>query len=126
MSVSSEPAAAEIAALLLALEQQLLQHATRSSPRALDALLADDFREFGVSGRIYDDKQEIIAALVAEAPSSSSLANFNCQLLSPEIALVTYSTHRVADGPPVSALRSSVWVLRKGRWQLLFHQGTRT
>jgi len=112
---------------LRALEQQLLQPSTRSSPEAVAALLADDFREFGSSGRIYT-KHDTIAALAAESSSTIALEDFACQLLSPTIALVTYRSHRVAgpDMPAVSALRSSVWVHRDERWQMLFHQGTRT
>lgn len=115
------------AALLKSLEEQLLQPATRRSPEAVAAMLADDFREFGASGRIYT-KSEVLAQLAAEPPSAFTLTDFGCQFLSPAMAHVTYCSARVAAydaSAPVCALRSSLWVLREGRWQMLFHQGTR-
>jgi len=40
--------------------------------------------------------------------------------------LVRYRSVRTGeDGTTVEALRSSLWVLWQGRWQILFHQGTR-
>jgi len=47
------------------LEENLLSRETRSSPAALARLIADDFIEFGASGRIFD-KAHIIAALPAD------------------------------------------------------------
>ncbi len=114
---------------LRALEEQLLQPATRKSPAAIASLLADDFCEFGSSGRIYT-MPEIITELAAESPCSFSLVDFACRLLAPEIALVTYRTTRTQQSNSKeissSSLRSSIWIHRDGRWQLLFHQGTRT
>jgi hypothetical protein len=43
----------ELAAHLFDLEQQLLQPSTRRDATALTFLLAEGFREFGGSGRIY-------------------------------------------------------------------------
>jgi hypothetical protein len=40
---------------------------------------------------------------------------------------VTYRAVRrdESDHSEVASLRSSLWVIRDGRWQMLFHQGTR-
>jgi len=38
------------------LEQSLLRPKIRRSPAAVTALLADDFVEFGSSGRVYDNQ----------------------------------------------------------------------
>jgi hypothetical protein len=46
--------------------------------------------------------------------------------LAPGLALVTYRAIRAAPGAlAVQSLRSSIWACRDGRWQMLFHQGTR-
>ena len=101
------------------LEIRLLMPAVRRSAADLGLLVADDFREFGNSGRTFT-KQQMIDALQSEPPREFTVEDFQAQLLNPGVALVTY---RIADPP---SLRSSVWVLRENRWQIVFHQGTRS
>ena len=58
-----------------------------------------------------------------------SLLDFNTSVLAPGAVLVTYRTVRqgaVPDEQPIHSLRSSIWKLIDGRWQMLFHQGTRS
>ncbi len=106
---------------LQALERQLLDPATRKDRAAVTALLADDFREFGKSGRAYT-KAEILDALAAEPEPGRriELAEFHAVPLGPEAALVTYCSMEAG----AMARRCSVWVWRNGLWQMLFHQGT--
>jgi len=48
-----------------------------------------------------------------------------CQQLAEDIALLTYrSTRPTALKTASQALRSSLWIYRDHRWQMLFHQGT--
>jgi hypothetical protein len=111
--------------LLRQLEEKLLSPQIRSSARELDHLIADEFVEFGASGRVYT-KPIIIAELPQETPLARSLSDFAARPLGPGVALVTYTAlGRQPGEPDVRSLRSSVWVLRDGRWQMLFHQGTR-
>jgi glyoxylase I family protein len=105
----------DLAAHLVRLEQQLLEPSTRRDPAALTSLLAEDFREFGSSGRIYT-RQQIIDALRAESPRTITLSDPLCQQLAEDIVLLTYRSSR--------ALRSSFWIHRDNRWQMIFHQGT--
>lgn len=107
------------------LEQRLLEPETRKSAVELDALLADDFREFVSSGRIYD-KAQIIELLRKSPSADSSLADFKAVILAPDVALATFSYSRGAtsDRPAAKSIRSSVWKRSNGRWQLVFHQGT--
>jgi glyoxylase I family protein len=114
----------DLAAHLFRLEQQLLEPSTRRDAAALTSLLAENFREFGSSGRIYT-RQQIIDALAAESPRTITLNNTCCQQLAEDIALLTYrSTRTVAIKGASDALRSSLWIYRDHRWQMLFHQGT--
>ncbi len=106
--------------VLRTLEERLLDPEVRRDSRQVAALLTEDFREFGKSGRAYD-RESILALLAAEAPQVISVEEFTAELLGPEAALTTWIS-RTADGK--RARRSSVWVYRQGRWQLLFHQGT--
>jgi hypothetical protein len=112
------------AAHLRQLEEDLFRPEIRSNPEKTSVYLAEDFREFGSSGRIYT-KAETLAELSSESARTITLDNFQCEALASDVALVTYrSTRTIALGIPVHANRSSLWVLRQGRWQMLFHQGT--
>src|SRR5262245_9230758 len=115
-----------IEAHLRTLEEELLQPDVRKTATRLDALLAEGFIEFGSSGRVFD-KQDIIDTLRSESPARRSLTDFKALPLGPEVVLTTYRAVRYgASGEqPIYSLRSSVWRLLDGRWQMVFHQGTR-
>jgi hypothetical protein len=111
------------------LEQQLHRLEIRSSREAVNALLADDFMEFSSSGGVYD-KTVVVDVLAQEASSEAGILpevyDFPVKPIAPEAVLVTYRNVRHSDGvtPERRALRSSIWKLIDGRWQMLFHQGT--
>lgn len=113
---------------LLKLETDLHKREVRSSTRALSELLADEFVEFGSSGRIFS-KSAIIDALAAEAGDLQvSVEDFAVRELAPNVALATYvvatpSGHSAAMVR--TSLRSSIWQVKDGKWQMIFHQGTR-
>jgi hypothetical protein len=103
----------------------MLRTEVRRSGAQLARLLAEDFREFGSSGRVFN-KQQIIEALRAELAWELSLQDFRTLPLAPDVVLVTYrATCRSPDSESVShSLRCSVWRRRSGNWQIVFHQGT--
>ncbi len=111
------------------LEQKLHRPETRRSSDAVRALLADEFIEFGSSVKVYD-KASIVKALAEESASSNALPlevrDFATRSIASNAVLVTYrSVRRHSDGTTErDALRSSIWKLIDGRWQMLFHQGT--
>ena len=105
------------------LEESLLQPDVRKSEE-LVTLLADEFVEFGSSGRVFT-KQDLVELLQAETASVQTTSRFKVQLLAPKVALLTYVIRREAT-PPVWTLRSSVWQLREGGWRMVFHQATVT
>ncbi len=80
-------------------------------------LIADDFLEFGRSGRVWT-RDAIRDVLEGPPCSPGPIDGFDVTELAEGVALVTY---RTAD-----ANRSSIWVRRDGRWQMRFHQGTAT
>ena len=118
-------AAPTIDAQLRHLEEQLLEPEVRSSSERLAALLAEDFVEFGSSGRVFNKKQ-IMAALAKDTPMKRSLTDFEATMLSQDVALVTYRATRrsKAGGSAVHTLRSTIWRRSNGQWQMVFHQGT--
>ena len=110
--------------LLRHLEEQLLKPEVRTSADRVGYLLADDFIEFGSSGRVFN-KRQIIETLQQEARNSAPrvlLADFTVRQLAPDAMLVTYRA--LSEGRGGSRLRRSVWKLIDGRWRMLFHQGT--
>ena len=118
------------ATLLRRLEEELhLNPEVRHSPDQVGALLSDDFVEFGSSGGVFN-KQQVIEALEREGPPDPSirlsLVDFIARRLASDVILVTYRT--IQEGGPgarqESRLRSSIWKLIEGRWQMVFHQGT--
>jgi hypothetical protein len=107
---------------LVALERGMWEIGTRGNRHWMDAHLADDFVEYGRSGRIYD-KQQILDAPVG--PFRAELDDLRVARLSKVVALVTYrSTSIFGDAPPARSIRSSIWVRDDDGWKLRFHQGT--
>ncbi|MEM8703605.1 MAG: DUF4440 domain-containing protein [Pseudomonadota bacterium] len=115
--------------LFRSLEQQLLEPAVRSSRTLVSDLLADDFIEFGSSGRVYD-KSVTVDALALESDQETSyrleVSDFSARPLSEDTVLVTYRCLRqeTKSSNPRNTLRSSIWQRIDGRWQMSFHQGT--
>jgi hypothetical protein len=106
-------------------ERQLLTSATRHNATEVSSLLADEFREFGSSGKAFS-KTEILSHLQSEGSVPLSLHGFEAYQISDQAFLVTFrAVKEVPELPPVESLRSSLWIYRDGRWQMLFHQGTK-
>ncbi len=114
---------------VLALEEALHRPDIRRSRQAVEALLADDFVEFGSSGTTYS-RAEMIALLIAEDEGDGgALRAYDYALtsLAADAVLLTYRTTRVAPGEPERhVLRSSIWVRSAMGWRMRFHQGTVT
>ena len=105
------------------LEESLLVPTIRKSTQLLD-LLADEFIEFGSSGRVYT-KDDLVAVLQAESPVVQTTSDLQVTTLAPDVALLTYKIRRHSE-PVVDTLRSSLWRRSNGKWQMVFHQGTLT
>jgi hypothetical protein len=116
-----------IADILLSREEALLDPGVRRDPAVVESLLADDFLEFGSSGRAWT-RDQIIELLANETFSPVQIESFHCDLLADGVALVTYRALRTdaQTGNRTSSLRSSIWTNRLGEWRVRFHQGTRT
>jgi hypothetical protein len=106
---------------LCSLEERLSQLEVRKSVKELEALLADDFIEFGSSGCIFN-KRQVIDGLVNKSPVQMTLMDFNAKLLASDVALTTYRI--VKHKERKYSLRSSIWKWKEGKWQMVFHQGT--
>lgn len=111
--------------LIRELEEELFKQSVRNSRSAVSALLADDFVEFGRSGRVYD-KREIVLSLATErsgpAPELTA-SGFALKSLADDVVLLTYRTRRLDGDRAVHTLRSSIWKFSDGAWRMVFHQG---
>jgi hypothetical protein len=109
---------------VLALELRLLEPEFRRDRAAVARLLGDDFVEFGSSGRVFN-KAQILDLLATEPPLHLEATDFEARQLASDVCLVTYRSMRLDAVPATDVLRSSLWARRDGRWQVIFHQGTR-
>jgi hypothetical protein len=109
---------------LLLHELALARRDLAGLPGGVEAVIDDEFVEFGSSGRRWS-RAATLDALRDAPPADVEIEAFLVDLLSDDIALVTYRS-RVAgpDGRRTEALRASVWVRRDGAWRIRFHQGT--
>jgi len=112
---------------LFQLEQRLLQPEVRKSEDDIAMLLADNFVEFGSSGRIFH-KQQVVEELPHAPSVRMILHNFEAKTLAPDVVLTTFRVvkHNDTSAEKMHSLRSSIWKFIDGRWQMVFHQGTPT
>ncbi|MBC6309798.1 DUF4440 domain-containing protein [Listeria sp. FSL L7-1582] len=103
------------------LEEQLLKPEIRSSREALQRILAEDFFEFGSSGRVLYKNETIGEDGIGEV--QMQLRDFEIQELAEDVVLATYRIFNVTQQQ--QSLRSSIWKFKDARWQLIFHQGTK-
>lgn len=109
------------------LETSLHKKEIRNSREQVSVLIADDFLEFGKSGGIFNKKDTLIGLEQEAFDLRIIVSDFHAKELSNNVVLVTYTTSMLDEDnvTTVSTNRSSVWVLRDGNWQMVFHQGTK-
>ena len=105
------------------LEKLLLQPRIRHSAGDLNALIADEFIEFGSSGKVYN-KKDIIKLPGNEVTRKMTLTNFKLVQLGKNYFLTTYKILKHDKGRKIYTLRSSIWKKEKSSYRIIFHQGT--
>ncbi|KTC84369.1 MULTISPECIES: DUF4440 domain-containing protein [Legionella] len=101
------------------LELSLLTPTVRQSKAKLNNLLADNFLEFGSSGKIYN-KEYQLNSLPSEEQKKFFVEDFTTIELMPQVILATYKVTINTQ----KSLRSSLWKFNGKNWQMIFHQGT--
>jgi hypothetical protein len=104
---------------LYSFEERLLHPDRERDRTTLIPLFAEEFKEFCISGRIFN-RQQVIDALLKSEPRPGTISNYYVDSLAENVALATYR----ATTALVVSHRSSLWIFRNDRWQLFFHQGT--
>ncbi|EKH2225166.1 hypothetical protein O4M67_002497 [Staphylococcus pseudintermedius] len=82
-------------------------------------VLHPDFKEFGMSGKVYDRSDfECIELHVAEY----EISDFQVDHLAEDCRLCTYTL--IDHTRHIKTNSTSIWKMHEGDWKLLFHQGT--
>lgn len=110
---------------IFSLEKQLHSFEVRSSKDKISKLLADDFIEYGSSGKTWS-RDDVLSRLPTEdGRTRIESFNFRANQLTNTLVLVTYISKRISeDTATTEFLRSSIWQLINNEWKMKFHQGT--
>jgi len=115
-----------LCAHLRSCEEALLDPPVRRDRARVSAFLADDFHEFGSSGKVRS-RQQILELLATEDYHRPSMEDFKCHWIANGVVLVTYRSVRIdpQSGEGAVTMRSSIWTEESGEWRVRFHQGTK-
>ncbi|MEP0954789.1 MAG: DUF4440 domain-containing protein [Paracoccaceae bacterium] len=112
---------------LKALEESLWRAETRFDDALMDQIFAEDFCEFGRSGRIYQRHEMLLGqGNKAEIEAILPLRDFSVRALSKDIVQVMYVSEVKYGSKFETGNRSSIWRRDATGWRLCFHQGTPT
>ena len=114
------------AATIRKAEELLLSMNVRKNKVKFAALLCDDFKEFGASGRVFTKDSIINSLTTSDEQWNFQIEDFEIEFLSVAYANVTYKLSVFSiDGILLrQSLRSSLWHKSRSDWQMKFHQGT--
>ena len=108
---------------LTRLEEAMWRPDTRFDLAFQQARFAEDFVEFGRSGRVYS-RAEIIRTDKNAIEATLPLQGLEFRQLDKHTVLLTYNSEAVYDGVREHARRSSIWSRTPSGWVMRFHQGT--
>jgi len=104
------------------LEESLWKAETRFDLDFQERVFADDFFEFGRSGKVYT-RDECLSVNTQEILAKLPLEKFKVRKVDESTALVTYISEVQYDEIEKSN-RSSLWTKYGNEWKIRFHQGT--
>ena len=105
------------------LEEELWREETRFDVPYMEQVMAEEFIEFGRSGRIYD-RRECLSHPREPIQAVIPLPDLSIRMITDDVAQVTYNSHVTWDGELLKGRRSSIWRRAGDSWELVFHQGT--
>lgn len=107
------------------LEESLWRAETRFDKELMNQIFAQDFFEFGRSGKTYTrDKMLFDKENFQEINAKIPLPEFHVRHLSNDVIQTTYISEVDSNGVVQRGNRSSIWSKINGTWCLRFHQGT--
>ncbi|OYW13610.1 MAG: hypothetical protein B7X02_01810 [Rhodospirillales bacterium 12-54-5] len=111
--------------LLKNLEEKLWIAEYRFNREWIESIFADDFFEYGRSGRIYS-REQCLNVAPQRIDAIMPLPDFTMRYLSMDIVQTTYKSIVTYADELEYANRSSIWEKTAEGWKLKFHQGTPT
>lgn len=108
---------------LTRLEEAMWREATRYDPAFMQRHLAQDFFEFGRSGRSYS-RAQILAQPRHPIDAVLPLPQLWLRRLAGDTVQLTYRSAVTEAGQVLHARRCSIWSRTASGWLLRFHQGT--
>jgi hypothetical protein len=108
---------------LTRLEEDMWRPGTRFDRSFQESRFAQDFVEFGRSGRVYS-RQEAVVTDSRPINAQFPLQDLRIRLLGGAVAQVMYTSRVVREGIVEYARRSSIWSKTDAGWIMRFHQGT--
>ncbi|MEZ4819502.1 MAG: DUF4440 domain-containing protein [Bdellovibrionota bacterium] len=109
----------ELKKRIIELEVELHQQEVRRDLPSLDSLLAEGFLEIGASGKFYT-KKDILSRLPSEVGPEIKSYDFEVREIQVGVIQILYKTDTFGK----KVFRNSIWISEKGRWEMIFHQGT--
>jgi len=104
------------------LEESLWKRETRFDDTYMRSILANDFFEFGRSGKVYS-LDVSLSAPDQEINTKFPLKDFVIHEIDERVVLITYISEVQYDEMEIGN-RSSLWIKTDSGWKLKFHQGT--
>jgi hypothetical protein len=113
-------------AALQKLEESLWIAKTRYDDQYMETIFADDFIEFGKSGKRYQRNEMFLGGFDGQKIDCKlPLIEFRVRRIGPGVVQTLYISEVHRNGNLERSNRSSIWRLVDGEnWQLVFHQGT--
>ncbi len=105
---------------ILELEKSLFKYEYMSNYNYLNDILADDFKECGKSGHIFNKEGTIEFLLTLKEDRKIDIYNFECTNISKECWLIHYITK---SSTQENIYRTSIWIMDKSL-KLLYHQAS--
>lgn len=107
------------------LEKSLMTPETRRDAQGIKTLMSEDFFEFCSSGKVYRYKSGDVFDCGQESEYKYEVEDFDIDEIIGGCLLATYKAIRTdREGEKARTLRSSLWRKEKGKWKMIFHQGT--
>ncbi len=123
MHVNANSLPQEEQAALIEIEESMWRRESRFDLAFQEQHFAQDFVEFGRSGRTYT-REQAIRANASPIQAKLPLSNLKVRVLDVNTVQVRYDSEATYEGEAEYAHRSSIWSRTQSGWVLRFHQGT--
>lgn len=107
-------------------EKDLLSSTIRGDKESVERLMAEEFREIGMSGMKFN-KKDILDSLESWDYLEYEGVEFEYEKLREGLIILFYKAlvKNNKDNTKIWTRRSSIWEKKEDGWKMVFHQGTK-